>query len=151
MTIEDRLAKLERSNRHLRFSLIAVVALAAAGFIAGAAMMPAIGPNIRTRKIEIVDAGGRVRSVWTCVNGHPVLSFADAQARPRAALQLGEPTALRFWDAQGRPRAAIGMSQGYPVMALQGVGPGNVGMGVDSDGGFIQVVDWLGNYQFEAP
>lgn len=151
-TVEDRLASLERSNRRLRFSLVAVVALLSVGLLAGAAMMPAVQAVVRTRKLELVDNQGRTRAVLGMAAGQPTFSLADAQARPRVALTTGSVTGLQVFNISGDTLSMIGTVQNAPFVALQHpTSQGAVYIGLDGPFGFVEIVDPDGFLEFTAP
>jgi hypothetical protein len=104
MTIEERVARLERSNR--RWRLLAVSALALLGTGGLLAMRPAEPDELTLRKVVIVDAQGRQRVV---LSGSGLI-FADSEEIPRivmATLDNGA-SAIQHFDAAGRRRIATG-------------------------------------------
>jgi len=63
MTVEERLARLERDNRWMRRACALGLAVTAAVVLTGQAKDETTAPRLRAREIQVVDAVGRVRIV----------------------------------------------------------------------------------------
>jgi hypothetical protein len=115
--IEQRVARLERENRRLRFAVVAALLAWGAVFLVGQAAprkddaAPAV---VKARAFRVVDGSGVPRAAFGAnPDGVPYLTLSDAKGQVRATLYLaddGRP-ALSLNDRSGNPRAAIGLER----------------------------------------
>ena len=117
MSIEARLARLERWNRFL--------ALAVALILGGAVAWKPLGQEtLRTRRLEVVDASGRVRVEVAATDKGTALTVLDTAGVPRATLSDDEDgTALYLRDGEGVTRVGVAQfAHGGGGFALHGPG-----------------------------
>lgn len=135
-------------------------------------------PVVRTRRVEIVDSGGKNRIVLGVESGSPTLMLFDHLGKQRAGMFIlpdGDP-ALGLADGTGRIRIGLGVRRdGSPTLALRdaagkvrvemdfnserpvlrfldGSGQVRLGIAVTSDGSAgIQIYDPAGRVLFQAP
>lgn len=116
--LTQRLVRLERQNRRLKWWVVVSVV------VSGAALLTdPIGPRLARRTIEaemfvLRDGGGIARAALALVEGGPVASLFDKDERIRAVLGLveGEPL-LGFTDGRER-RVQLGLLEGEPFLSL---------------------------------
>jgi hypothetical protein len=93
MTLEDRIEKLERQNRRLRWTVTGFVGLGVAALIMGQAAAPSAEDLekvdvVRARRVEVVDKDGRpVVSIGLTATGTGMITTMDG--RGRKAVMLG--------------------------------------------------------------
>ncbi len=73
--LDQRISRLERKNRRLRWLAIAVAALGLASRVWGQA---AGNTPVQAQKFELRDGSGRLRAELAILNGGPALRFFDA-------------------------------------------------------------------------
>lgn len=107
--VAGRLAALEKHNRFLAGSLLALSALT--GLAAFRSPREPDGQALRARSFELVDAAGRVRAELAIdADGSAGLFVRDEEAHVRAAVIHDDAqSALYLWDAAGRIR--VGAAQ----------------------------------------
>src|SRR5689334_3415382 len=95
-TVEERLAALERSNRRLKATALAGMALAA--LATGVALAgPRAPEELTARRLALTDASGAVRArVAATEHGGFALTVNDAGGRPRAMLGVDSDGSPRF-------------------------------------------------------
>jgi hypothetical protein len=96
--LEQRLARVERSNRRLLRACGAGALLSAALLIMGQAPVVTVPDVIAAKSFRLVDAGGRVRGVWEAGEG--------------------EDFALVVYDASGKKASTLRLSVADPYLAL---------------------------------
>jgi hypothetical protein len=94
MTVENRLAKLERRCRVLTIALAAAMLLPAVALLAGAGQLPNEAP-LRLRQLEIVDANGTARMRLGPLNDEFGLFMRDPTGQPLVTLS-DSPEATMF-------------------------------------------------------
>ena len=102
-TVEERLAVLERRNRRLTACLCLAGIAFALLVVSGAAEKTITADLIQTRKLEILDQGGRPRAVLDAVGEAPCLQLVDEHRNARAMFGTradGSPV-LDFLDRDG--------------------------------------------------
>ena len=90
MTVDERLAHLERQNRRLAASAFAALMLALLSLLA-AFMRTERSEEVSTRKLRLVDERGVLRATLGPVEQGAAfgLVMSDAQGRPRAHIGVG--------------------------------------------------------------
>ena len=122
-TVEERLAKLERTARRYRLVLaslgVAVLACAVIWVVRGTAGRARVqksaeaGTATRAKGLILEDENGTPRATLTADEDGPVLWLQDKEARVRAMLIMPEgELALCLTNEQGETRVGLGVSQG---------------------------------------
>ena len=142
MTIEQRVAFLERRCRHLTGLLIAAMAVTMVMFFGGAA--PNVEPaNLQVRKLEVMDESGNVRiRLGKADEGYGVVVY-DASGRHRATLTdaprgavmsvsknggdirlmaMEDSSGLSFRDTNGKPSAVVFVTEDQSQIMLKDSG-----------------------------
>jgi hypothetical protein len=115
MTLESRLACLERSHRRWRASALALLA----AILAGAGQADPVRDTITARAVRIVDAEGTERIRLGMAEDAAVLSLNDEQGQTRALLYgVGESFQLRFSTTENQPLVRIGVKADDPSITL---------------------------------
>jgi hypothetical protein len=142
--LRQRLEKLERNNRRLKWLGIAALALVA-GLVTIAATQP-VPDKIVAHEFDMVDSTGKIRiRMGLSSEGMPGIVLSDAQGKPRAAMTLspsGESD-IGLSDAQGKPRVLMSADpSGEPEIDLSdSQGNARVEIGVDPVMSGISVLD----------
>ncbi|GMV07977.1 MAG: hypothetical protein AMXMBFR53_42520 [Gemmatimonadota bacterium] len=115
MTLERRVARLERRSRVLTVALLLVLGGAVA-------WRPQTQDVVRAHRVEVVDAQGRVRAVLDAREEGPSLRLMDASGVARASLaDDAEGTALYLRDGEGTTRVGVAQfAHGGGGFALHG-------------------------------
>ena len=105
MDVEARLRRLERENRRLKGAAIVIAGLVGSMALMGQAATPKVADIIRTKRLEVVDATGKLRMLLSVTKqGTPVLantamlSLFDAAEQLR--LMLDDSPTVVLSDAQ---------------------------------------------------
>ena len=122
MSIEERLARVERQNRRLRWTVVLSMVAGLGLLGVEAAHTGADDGLIRARGFALVDSAGIVRGVWGVTPKDEVnFSLFDSRenAMPYLTINLDKngPT-INLNDAQGRPLVAIAALGGKPGVML---------------------------------
>jgi hypothetical protein len=146
--LAERLARLERQFRLLKWGTIAGLALVVAWMVWLPANPPAAAPKAPSQDLDVQtvvlrDAAGNKRAVLAMLPLGPGLSLLDPDGQPRAVLAVGaegpylhlfdEDHKLRlalsaadrganlsFYDDRGTPGAWMLLARGIPSLGLQG-------------------------------
>jgi hypothetical protein len=114
-SVEERLARVERSNRRLRVALAALVLGAGAAVATGATLAGAAQPEVRTRSLVIVDAQGHTRAQLGVYRGAVSLSLMGRGGGLRAFLSSGSrQTELGLLDPNGILQVRVGLRGSQP-------------------------------------
>lgn len=110
MEISERLALVEKSMRHYRAALSAVVLVAAAGLVQNwPVRKEKPSEQIVAKSFAVVDDNGMVRASLGTVGDHTTLSLYDKAGKPRAGLgTIGDNATLAIYDKANKMRAALG-------------------------------------------
>jgi hypothetical protein len=141
LTIENRIARLERLNR----TLLAVAAGAVLLFIVAAAG-GAADPQ-RARAFQLVDGEGVIRAELAFRDGHPGLFIKDGTGMDRL-LAVDEPdgTGLYITDADGTTRIGVAQfAHGGGGVALHGPDSKGAAVLYFKDQGSLRFFDREGN------
>ncbi len=119
--LEGRIEELQRSNRRLRITIVAL-ALMGGALITMAQASPNSNEIVEARQIVLRDASGNVRAVFgSTPQGAVGLNLDDANGRTRLTLDVdyaGSP-GLDLFDQNGKRRAIISLGQhGEPGAGL---------------------------------
>ena len=118
----DRLERLDRDNRRLRWAVHATLAITGLVLLGAQAEPRAVPPIVEATAFHLLDADGRVRSrLGFSFNGQPQLTIMDDDGKPRVRLEVQEGGAPRLTlnDADGKARAAFQVSDdGAPSVVL---------------------------------
>jgi hypothetical protein len=120
MTVEERIARLERKSR--RQSMV-VVALLLATTALGFSVFRLVRNSNRTtwtgERIVLSDAEGRQRIVLSADVGEATVLMRDEKGRDRASLDVraGGP-GLTFFDEKGRVRVLVSQHPSGPFLGL---------------------------------
>ncbi|MBN2492501.1 MAG: hypothetical protein JXQ29_16760 [Planctomycetes bacterium] len=98
MTIEQRLERLEKENRWIRMTAVAVaLALGAVLFVAAGQDQekdkPTVLDQVRAKSYILVDAENRVRGQWYCRGNHSAFRLDDGLGKGTIGLDLGDEAA----------------------------------------------------------
>jgi hypothetical protein len=120
-SLEERLGDLQRSNRRLRITIVAL-ALVGGALITMAQASPNSSEIVEARQFVLRDASGNVRAVLgSTPEGAVGLNLDDATGRMRVTLDVdyaGSP-GLDLFDQSGKRRALISLGQhGEPGAGL---------------------------------
>ena len=115
--LEDRLEKLERDNRRLKYVAALVLTCAAAFVSLG------IAPSSRIIEAEgfvLRDDSGKVRAILGVSAAGPALSLRDGNGIERVLLaaQANGAPLLRFSDADGKDRAVLTVTPSGPGLSF---------------------------------
>jgi hypothetical protein len=97
MSIEDRLARLERENRRLKVTVLLVLMLVATVFLMGQARPPTNSP---AEKFSLIRPGGGVLGAFTTFEGKPWLVLydsADTETNDRANVGVTGTDLASVW------------------------------------------------------
>ncbi len=99
--VTERLERLEKQNRRLKYvGAAALVLVSAAIHMGQAAPVP---ETIEARRFLVIDTKGEPRAALGVTEGGPTLALNDADGKLRAALTVTEGgPALVLFDADGR-------------------------------------------------
>jgi hypothetical protein len=117
MTIEERLERLERENRRLKYLLFSLLFLIAGVFFIGARTINGEGESsipdeIKAKKFTLVDDNGKGRAVLGIWKGLPGLVFFSEAGELRVGLLDAEKLpSLGFQDENGKTRLVLGTSK----------------------------------------
>ena len=114
---EQRLRRLETSNRHWRYACAALVLLACATILVGQTAAPSFAPTLICRGIKIVDPEGRKRGEFVMANGSIALRMFDEQGN---LLNKLESHALTFHAPDGTSSLSLAPDTGLSVGDPQG-------------------------------
>lgn len=112
--VVDRLERLERENRRLRWGGLFVLGLLGILCVTGLTLDD---PVIGAEAFTLLDTRGEPRGVFALVNEEPTLAFFDTQGRVRAGVSLVEdsPRIVLYdeggnavWTAPPPPRPSPG-------------------------------------------
>lgn len=115
--------RLERLERRMRVVVAGWVLSVAVFVLLGVTVQQAVSqPEVlRARRIDVVDAAGRIRIMLAVTPDGSVLAFSDAAGRQPITLGVlsDGSSALGFADAAGRKRIMLGvLSEGSPGLGL---------------------------------
>ena len=126
-TLEERIDRLERANRRIKWWGIAgFVALISVGFLAlvalGLASEPFVPLNqevVRARAVHIEDEMGIVRATLAVTPKGPSLKFFNAEGQSRTVLGLiSDLPVLNLYDVEGTVRASLMVSPDGPALGF---------------------------------
>ena len=147
MSIEERVARLERQNRRLKQGLAAVVLVVAGAVIMGATKQTGLGETIEAQAFVVKDKSGKIRALLgVSKSSEPTLQFYDKDGKWRAILGVNkdaEPT-LQFYDKDGKRRAALGVTKDdeSTLRLLDKDGKQRANLGVTKNGAtFLSLLD----------
>ena len=121
MTLEQRVAKLERQNRWLRTGGVVLIAGVAFVFLIAQAGEREL-PDLIANSLTLKDIDGNVRGAFgPGPNGSFALSLRDKSDNLRGCFGLGQdgPAGLDLFDRDGRKRVAVevlSMQEDVPVL-----------------------------------
>lgn len=122
--VEILRARVERLERRMRMVVAGWVVSVAVFVLLGVAVQQAVSqPEVlRARRMEVVDAAGRVRIALTVLpDGSAALALGDAAGQGRITFNVAPDgsAGLGFQDAAGRSRILLGVApDGSPGLAL---------------------------------
>ena len=112
-TLEDRVSRLERSNRWLVVACAVLVLLPLLAFTATRVQAVDL---LRTKKLELVDDAGRVRASLSVVQNEPQFGLFDETGEPRVGVSAGS---LYLWGGTGDAGITLRISShGSPYLSL---------------------------------
>ena len=145
MTIEERIERLERQNRHLRLGLAGIV-LGAAAIFAGAAARKAVPDVIKARAFQVVADDGTPLVVLGAPTG--IGAVATFNGRGQELVRLAATTdgngTVTTHSSKGQMLVRLGVSTvgAGTVTTSNGKGQELVKLGVFTEGtGFVAVLD----------
>ena len=110
--LESRIRRLEKQNRWMKRSGIAMVVLAVVALITGqAAPRPNTVPqSIEARRFTLIDDDGTPRAVLGIEGSKASLMFFDKESKSRVVLGVGDQgqSGLTFWGPRSGEPAVIG-------------------------------------------
>ncbi len=131
MTLEDRMARLERQNNIMKLAGLTALLIAAAVVLMGQATQPEAPEEVRGRRLVIVDEDGGVRAT---------LGATDSGAR------------LLMYDTAGNLRLDMDVSEFGPGLVLNDSGRRTrVGLGVFDVGPRLWMLDEADQPVWKAP
>ncbi len=121
MTVEQRLAKLERQNRWMRRGSGLVLAAVACVVLVGQGKAKEL-PDLVAKSLTIVDSKGKTRAVLglTKTGSRAVLRLYDAIGGDLKVHLGTTPTGpvLFFLDGAGNPKLRLSISNGNPALQM---------------------------------
>lgn len=141
--LEDRVARLEKSNRRLKWALAACSVLVA-GILAGADRAP--GPMVASESIRLIDRDGKLRMQLGCDDQGTFLFLNDESGKMRTSLaaQKGQ-TYVNLKDDQDRTRCEVRFDDVGPALMLRDEAGAIVGaLAYDTQGPYLQIRDTTG-------
>ena len=119
MTIEERLAQLERKNRRLTLALMSVGMAAVMAVAMGQGAPAVVTQAVKARSFILVDDDGKVRGIFGVVKGGPLLSMYDENGKGRATLTVSSyGPGLTLRDENGKERATLTAVKPGPLLRL---------------------------------
>ncbi len=110
MTLEDRMAKLERQNRSMKLAGLAALLIAAAVVLMGQASRPEALEELRGRRLVIVDEDGLVRATLGATDSGARLLMYDTVGNLRLDMDVSEfGPGLVLNDSGRRTRVGLGV------------------------------------------
>lgn len=111
LTLEQRVASLERQNRRQRLALLAIPFVALLIGAGAAEMADWKGKSITTEKLVLVDGAGKERGAWYVHKGEPVLEFYNTDHS--LILNVGKSPEnsvgfVQFFDEKGKFKGGVG-------------------------------------------
>lgn len=162
MNLDERIARLERenhrldrSNRRLKFGVLAVFGFAGAVLLMGQAASDNIPQVVRAHYFEVVNKDGKVAASMGLADGLPMLVLFDKGGTPRARMALeGDSVGLAFFDRNEKVRTVLaGRDNGPMAIAFYDrQGQARTTLGIDDKGSpSLQMYDENSNMQWSAP
>ncbi len=160
-TMNERLERLERENRHVKRVGVAALATITAAMLMGQVAPPRASKVVEADEFVLRDGKGAVRAMLGFKAGAPLLSFYDEEQtlriglgfaatglptvailnkdgniRSSLALLANDTTALYLYDRNERPHAVLAVeTDGTPSLSLFGKDKeGNAILGIDGKG-----------------
>jgi hypothetical protein len=155
MTVEERLERLEKENRRLKYLLFSLLFLVAGVFFMGATTkkVSSIPDEIKAHKFTLVDKDGEVRGEWNegslglwdkgknslmilgCGDGGPLLGLYDKE-KDSVVLNVVGGAADIICSQERKPRMILSTGKGEPTLTLFGEGgEGVIALGMGKDFG----------------
>ena len=127
MTVEARLARLERANRWIKWGVAALVVTTGVIMLFGREET-ATFPDLEVRSLTLKDEKGLPRARLRVENGRAMLSLCDGAGEDRLVLASERNCGLHLNDADGTLRSSLALSvNGDPSLVLwDSKGVGNV-------------------------
>jgi len=115
--IEQRIAALERANRHLTRLVLVLLIPAAALVLLGAGKVP---PGTAVAKsIHVVDENGKVRIL---INPRAGISLLDKEGRPRAVLSVDDTgPGLAMYGTSSKAGTILNVNDDGPALAMRAI------------------------------
>jgi len=161
MTIDQRLAKLERENQIINGAgAVLLLALGACLLLGGRQDTPKVVEDVRAKRIVIVDDEGKARITLSSSSEQPSLSLFDKDGKARMRLSLGQGMPdIRLFDKSGKKGAGIAVTdlagpqiyfadragKSRAVMGYRRTEPGAIGYP------FLHLYDEDGKVVYKAP
>lgn len=147
MTTDERIERLERGNRRLRWAVIAglgcLVAIGAGG--------QADDPDITARSVKIKDEAGVVRASLGMLDGEPSFGLADKTGKFRVVLYgMKDDFRLIFLDPDDNVAISAGIDRYLPSLRVKADG-GQITARVMGDAPILEVENREGETTFKAP
>jgi hypothetical protein len=120
MTVEERLARLERkSRRQSAMILLLLASIVGLSYVAVRLQRVRRSSTLTAQRIVLLDAQGRERVGLSAQGGQAALMLHDEQGRVRASLDVraGGP-GLTFLDEKGRVRFLASLHPSGPFVGL---------------------------------
>jgi hypothetical protein len=158
MTIEERLERLEKENRRLKYLLFSLLFLVAGVFFVGATAKKKgkpVSDEIRTHRLVLVDSKGKDRGVLGMDKECPFLGLYDEEGISRISLAVEKyGSILVLNDENAKAGAVLSMLEGIPKLVLSDLAlegdkllEGARGMAIltlEDDGPSLQLYDGKG-------
>lgn len=117
LSLEQRLAELERSHDRLRRLAFAGIVLLVAFASLGTASESPQPPNLVARSIQLLDDDGKLRIL---INHRAGISLLDQEGRPRAVLSLDATgPGLALYGSTSRVGAILSVNDAGPALAMR--------------------------------